>query len=150
MTSQIYESYVPVYDTVPEKWDDARPFLVETLRKITDSLNVKEIAFHLDEQLLTGGNFIPSVASQGQFRSIFRKVIDCSPLVSGANSFGHDINVNANFTLIDLWVGATDSVGFTSQVITGNDVDMDVTNININSPAAYDRAYAIVEYILEG
>jgi hypothetical protein len=31
--SQIFDSYLPVYNVVPEKWEDARPLLVEILKK---------------------------------------------------------------------------------------------------------------------
>lgn len=148
-TSQIFESYLPVYDAVPPKWEDARPFIVEMLKKISEANNVREIGFMLDEELLTGKQFIPSANNLQQYRTVFRKVIDCSPLVAGLNSFAHGINFDARFTLIDLWVSATNPVGFTAITMVYSEVSMDVTNININSPAAYDRAFAVVEYLLE-
>lgn len=156
VTSQEFESFVPVYDTVPEKWEDARQFLVEHLKKISNAVNVREIGFLLDEELLAGKQFIPTTAMSGvssstsqQFRSVLRKVIDVAPLVAGANVVPHGITVDVNFSLIDLWVAATDSMAFTSRVITGNDVTLDATNININSPGAFDRAWCFVEYIQE-
>jgi len=153
MNSQDFESYVPVYDTVPDKWEDAREFLVEHLKKISNAVNMREIGFFLDEELLSGKAFIPGAAvgdNAEQFRSVLRKVIDVSPLIAGANPpFPHGITFNANFTLIDLWVSGTDSVGFTAIRITGNDVIMDAVNLNITSPQAFDRAFAFVEYIQE-
>jgi hypothetical protein len=154
--SQEFESYVPVYDMVPEKWEDAREFLVEHLKKISNAVNIREIGFFLDEELLSGKQFIPSAqmvssssSNSQQFRTVFRKVIDCSPLIAGANSFAHGITFDSNFTLINLWVSATNSVALTAINMTYSEVDMDATNININSPGAYDRAFAFVEYILE-
>lgn len=160
-TSQIYESFVPIYDTVPEKWEEARPFFVEQLKKISQGVNTREIGFLLQEQLLTGKQFIPIIVNPVQYREVFRKVIDCSPLVPGVNPpIPHNIDgttgtdtttpgIQSNFTLIDLWVSATDSVGFTGQTLVGPDVTYDQTNILINSPSAYDRAFAFIEYILE-
>ncbi len=109
----------------------------------------------LDEELLTGKQFIPGVtlptgSVQPQFRSVLRKVIDCSPLIAGANVFPHGIVFDGNFTLIDLWISATKStVVRSAQIITGNSVTMDSTNINITSPGAFDRAFAFVEYLQE-
>jgi len=59
-SSQIFESYVPVYDAVPEDWESARQFLVEHLKKISNAVNAREISFFLDEELLSGKQFIPS------------------------------------------------------------------------------------------
>jgi hypothetical protein len=152
-SSQIFETYVPVYDSIPDKWEDARPFLVEQLRKISNGVNAREVGFFLDEELLSGKAFVPGITAPGNnpglFRGVFRKLVDVSPLVAGANVFAHNITYDVNFTLLSLWVAATDSVGLTSLVITGNDVTLDATNININSPGAYDRAWCVIEYILE-
>jgi hypothetical protein len=153
--SQVFESYVPVYDAVPEKWEDARQFLVEHLKKISNAVNIREIGWYLDEELLSGKQFIPSNAMalvQGTAplsRTILRKVVDCSPLVAGANNFAHDIVFDSNFTLIDLWVAATDSVALIAQVITDSNVTLDNMDINITSPGAFDRAFCVVEYIQE-
>jgi hypothetical protein len=153
-TSQEFESYVPVYDTVPNEWKEAQPFLVETLKKISNAVNVRTIGWHLDEELLTGNSFIPGVTFPGNnpgiFRSILRKVIDVSPLVAGANAgVNHGIVFDSNFTLIDLWVSGTNSGTLTARRITGNDVIMNATQIVITSPQAFDRAFAFVEYIQE-
>ncbi len=153
-TSQEFESYVPVYDTVPEKWEEARPFLVETFKKISNAVNVRTIGFYLDEELLSGNSFIPGTTLPGNnpgiFRSILRKVIDVSPLIVGANAgVAHGILFDSNFTLIDLWVAGTNSGTLTARVINGNDVIMDATNIVITSPQAFDRAFCTVEYCQE-
>lgn len=154
ITSQVFESYVPVYDTVPEKWEEAREFLVEHLKKISNAVNVREIGFLLDEELLSGKSFIPGVTIPGNnpsnFRSVLRKVVDVSPLIVGVNAgVPHGITFDANFTLIDLWVAGTNSSTFTARVISGNDVIMDAMNIVITSPQAFDRAFAFIEYIQE-
>lgn len=150
-SSQDFESFVPVYDAIPDKWEDARPFIVEQFRKVSNGVNAREIGYFLEEELLSGKQFIPvdGLSPPDQFRQVFRKVIDCSPLVAGANSFAHGITFDVNFTLTDLWVAATDSVGFTAINMVYSEVDMDATNININSPGAYDRAFANIEFLKE-
>ena len=152
--SQQFEAYVPVYDTVPESWEEGRQFLVETLKKISNAINVRTIGWLLDEELLSGQAFIPGVVvpgnNPGQMRQVLRKVVDVSPLVAGLNPpFLHGITFDVNFTLIDLWVSGTDSVGFTARRITGNDVVMNATQLIITSPQAFDRAFAFIEYIQE-
>jgi len=155
MTSQEFESFVPVYDAVPEKWEDARPFLVETLKKVSNAVNIRTIGWLLDEELLSGQAFIPvpvpmGDASPQQFRSVLRKVIDLGALVAGANAgVPHGIVFDNRFTLIDLWVSGTNSGTLTARVISGNDVLMDATNIVVTSPQAFDRAFAFIEYIQE-
>ena len=152
-SSQLLESYVPVYDSIPEKWEEGRQFLVEHLKKISNAVNIRTIGWLLDEELLSGQSFVPGTTAPGNnpgiFRSVLRKVIDVSPLIAGANVFAHGITFDTNFTLIDLWVSGTDSGTLTARVISGNDVIMDATNLNITSPQAFDRGWAFLEYIQE-
>lgn len=152
-TSQILESYLPVYDAVPETWEEGRQFLVEHLKKISNAVNAREISWFLDEELLSGKQFIPSATNptgeMQQFRSVLRKVVNVGPLVVGANTIAHNIVVDSNFTLIDMWVAATNSTTPIAQIITGNDVTIDTTNININSPGVFDRAFCVIEYMQE-
>lgn len=154
-SSQEFESYVPVYDAVPERWEDAKPFIVEMLKKISNGINARTIGFHLDEELLSGNAFIPSLIKSSnstpqQFRQILRKVVDVGPLVAGANAgVDHGIVFDQNFTLIDLWVTGTNSTTLTARAISGNDVIMNATQVVITSPQAFDRAFAFFEYIQE-
>jgi hypothetical protein len=155
-TDQRLESFVPVYDAVPEGWNEARPFIVEQLKRISNAVNIREIGWFLDEELLSGKAFIPgasalnNVGTSQTFRTILRKVIDVGPLVAGANApVVHGITFDANFTLIDLWVTGTNSTTFTAREISGNDVIMGATTLTITSPQAFDRSFAFVEYIQE-
>jgi hypothetical protein len=155
--SQIFESYVPVYDVVPDKWEDARPFIVEQLKKITNAVNIREIGWFLDEELLSGKAFIPgsnNIAGQGttqQYRQILRKVIEFPGLVAGVNVQPHGITVDANFSLIQLFGAATNATTLTGEPIpNGADtITYDVTNIIITVGSAYTRAWATCEYIQE-
>lgn len=163
MNSQHFESYVPVYDVVPEKWEDAREFLVEHLKKISNAVNIREIGWYLDEELLSGKQFIPGVTATGnvqQFRSVFRKIIDFGALPNtGFKAVPHGINVDTRFTLLHLYACATDPVGLTSfeidhaENLTGNVwMYMDANNINIvtnSNRSSYSRCFVTVEYILE-
>lgn len=153
--AQHLESYVPVYDVVPEKWEDARSFLVEQLKRITIAVNSREIGFFLDEEVLSGKSFIPGVnivsggGSSQQFRTILRKVIDISPLSNGANVKQHGITNDANLTNIQFWVAATNSTSLQDVTLVSPAVVVNGANINITSPGAFDRAFFIWEYIQE-
>ena len=151
MDSQELESYVPVYDSAPEEWKDARPFIVEQLKKISTAINIREIGFYLDTELLSGKAFIPSNNSPQQFRQVLRIVIDCSPLVIGANTFAHGITVDSRFTLIQLYAAATNATALTGEPIpNGTDtITYNVNNIIITVTAAYTRCFAVMEYLQE-
>lgn len=158
-TSQIFESYVPVYDTVPEKWEDGRQFLVEHLKKISNAVNIREIGWFLDEELLSGKQFLPGVNNNQVFRTVLRKVITTSGIVAGLNTFAHGITIDVNFTLIDLWAAASNSSTFIGTPIngTGNiaagraglDINYDATNIYVLSNGTYDRCNIMCEYMQE-
>jgi len=155
--SQNLESYVPVYDVAPEEWESARPFIVEQLKVHANALNVREIGFFLDEELLSGKSFIPGVniASEGgssqQFRTILRKVIVFPGLTIGANTQLHGITVDANFSLIQMWGSATNASALTGEPIpNGTDtISYTSTSIIITVAANYTRAFAFMEYIQE-
>lgn len=155
--SQDLESFVPVYDVVPEKWEDARGFIVEQLKKITNAVNVREIGFYLDEELLSGKFFIPGSneildgGSSQQFRTMLRKVIVFPALAIGPNTQAHGIFIDANFTLLQLYAAATNAATFTGEPIPNgvDTISYDANNIIITVAAVYTRAVAIIEYIQE-
>ena len=155
--SQILESYVPVYDVVPEKWEDARPFIVEQLKKVSNAVNIREIGWFLDEELLSGKAFIPGTndvldgGTSQQYRQILRKVIEFPGLVPGVNVQPHGIIVDANFSLIQLFAAATNATTLTGEPIpNGADtITYNAVNIIITVGAAYTRAWAVIEYIME-
>lgn len=151
-TTQLLESFLPVYDAIPEDWEKGRQFLVEQLKRISNMVNVRTIGWLLDEELLSGQQLYPGTSSSNdqEFRSVFRKVVNTGALVAGINPpKAHGIVFDINFSLIDLWVAGTNSATFTARRITGNDVLMDATNITITSPQIFDRSICVIEYILE-
>ncbi len=153
---QELESYVPVYDVVPEKWEDARVFLVEQLKRISNAVNVREIGFFTDEEVLAGKFFIPGVnidtgdGNSQQFRTVLRIVVIVGPIAAGINTVAHGITNDANFTLIDLWASATNSTTLVSTIFGNSDTIRIIGNdIQITSDGAYDRCHAFIEYIQE-
>jgi hypothetical protein len=165
-SSQQFESYVPVYDVVPEKWEDARQFLVEHLKKIVLSLNAKEIGFFLDEELLSGQQLFPGVnsmpeTSPEQFRSILRMTINFGALPNTTTkSVPHNVIFDSNFTLTNLYLAATDPtdlLAFSLQYWSKNAAEdivlnMDSMNVNVTTKSDYSkytRSIVVLEYIQE-
>lgn len=154
---QLLEAYVPVYDVIPEQWDEAKGIIVEQLKRVSNAVNVREIGFFLDQELLSGKAFIPGATALNQvgtsqiFRSILRKVIEFPGLTVGPNSQPHGIVVDANFSLMQLYAAATNSGTFTGEPIpNGADtISYTATDIVITVASAYDRAWAVIEYIQE-
>jgi hypothetical protein len=166
MDSQNLESFVPVYDMVPEKWEDGRQFLVEHLKKISNAVNIREIGWYLDEEVLTGKAFIPSVPTPNnnsvplQPRQILRKVVQTIPIPAGVTLVPHGIVVDSNFTLIDMWGSMTDPVALVSFTYAyspspdANGIQTYISGPNIvinsnTSRVSYTRSYIFIEYIQE-
>jgi hypothetical protein len=156
LDSQNFDSFVPVYDVIPEEWEESRPVIVEQLKKLSNAINIRQIGWYLDVELLSGGLFVPSgtddYETQPQYRAIFRKVIVFGPIVTGSNSMPHGIVFDDNFSLIDLWASATENATPPFKAVTfsnSDTINMDDMNINITSDQDYNICYAFVEYILE-
>lgn len=148
---------IPVYESLPEKWEDAKLALVERTKKIANAINIRPVGWEIDEEILTGKKFIPITGSQ-EYRDVFRKTFDVGPLPNATTkNIPHNISdVNSNFRLLAMWGGATNQTTFFSiplpyTSITNNHVDikMDATNIiittNINY-SGYNDAVIIIEY----
>lgn len=160
-TSQQLESFLPVYDSMPENWQEARQYLVEQLKMIANSVNAKEIGWILEEELLNGCQFQPSVASSGQYRSVFRKLVDFGALPDTSRKpIPHGLSITDRFTLIELTACATDPVGLTSlslpfaSSIANENIKLflDSTNVIIETAkdySSYSRCFVIINYIQE-
>lgn len=155
-----FDSFVPVYSTSPESPEDLRNFTTEQLRIHATGINFREIGWMLDQQLITGKNFLPgtSTPSDQGFRTVWRKVIVFGALpASTTKSIAHGITFDINFTLVDSWASATDPVNFraitfayqpecsVSLQIVGPDVIITTTADYSN----YTRCYVVIEYLLE-
>lgn len=161
--SQVFNSFVPVYSVSPEKPEDLRNFATEQLRIHANGINFREIGWYLDQETITGKNFIPGTSSPNDqtYRTIFRKVVPFGPLPNNTMiSMPHGITFDANFTLIDFWATATDPVSFKgipipySSVVAGMNVELDInqTSVMITTTANYSnytRCNVFIEYLLE-
>ena len=155
--SQQLESYLSVYDVAPDTWEEAQPYIVEQFKKISNAVNIREIGWFLDEELLSGKQFLPGINSSPssstpiQYRTILRKVIVFPGLTIGVNTQPHGIAIDNNFSLIQLFGAATNAGTLTGEPIpNGADtISYTSTNIVITVAAAWTRAFAVIEYIVE-
>jgi len=165
--NEIFESYVPVYDVIPANWNEARPVIVEQLKRLANAINIREIGWFIDEEVLSGKSFIPgdntafNEATSQLFRQVFRKVIDFGALpAAGTKSVPHGISFTENFSLTFLNAYATDPVNFIAFPIPYSDgtmagavsLVMDATNINITvntDRSTFTRCFVIIEFLQE-
>lgn len=150
-TNTQFESYVPVYDVIPNEWQEARPVIVEQLKRISNAVNIREIGWLLDEELLNGQQYIPGQTNSQEFRSVFRKTFEISPVIAGVNTVAHGISITSSFSLIHLYGGSTNAVALTGTALPSgaNTLTYDANNVILNSDAAYTRAVIVMEYIQE-
>lgn len=157
LDSQLLESFVPVYDVIPEKWEEAKPMLVETLKMMSNAINIREIGWFLDEEMLSGKAYIPSPNAgtyedtSSNYRTMLRKVIVFDTLTMGMNTQPHFIDIDSNFTLIQLWGAATDATGLTGEPIPNalDTISYDTDNIIITVAKDWTRGTAVIEYLQE-
>jgi hypothetical protein len=160
-TSQIYDTFVPVYSMTPEKPEELSSFTTEQLRIHANGINVREVGWMVNEQILTGKNFMPITTTEEGFRSVFRIVVDFGALPNtGTKSVAHNIQtVDANFSLVQMWGAATDPVGLTFIPIpyvstSGSIVELngDSTNVNIttnDNKSNFTISYVVIEFLLQ-
>lgn len=161
-SAEFFDSFVPVYDVMPEEWEDARQFLVEQLKKISNAVNIREIGFFLDEELLSGKQMFPGTTNPQTFRSVFRKVVNFGALPGNATkSVPHGITLQPGFAVLSLWAGATNpgapfafQIPFASNFPNENvSLSMDSTNVTIITSDVnynvYTRVFVTIEYIQE-
>jgi len=155
--SQEFESYEPVYDVVPEKWEDGRIFFTEQLKRHANAINSREIGFFLDQELLTGKAFIPGINNVAEggtsqsFRTILRKVIEFPGLTVGVNTQPHGIFIDGNFSLIQMFGAATNAIAFTGEPLPNglDTITYNATDVIVTVASAYTRAWVVMEYIQE-
>ncbi len=166
--SNDFDGYLPVYNAIPEEWEDSRQFLTERLREITDSVNARDFAEYIDKETLTGQIWLPG--TELKLRDGFRKVVDVAPLIDfgggGSSMAGvpHGITTSENTCITRLY-GAASNPGASTltmgiplpYVDMPGDSDhiglsVDATNIIISGAgdySAYTCVYVVIEWIDE-
>lgn len=167
--------FIPVYDFIPENWEDARRVLVEHLRQISEAVNISEKGYYVDTETFAGKFWTPraraSINDPIEYRNVIRKVVDLGGLndfSSGTppntQSVAHGIDFTEESFITALYGAATDPAASdlnaaiplpfldVGTLANGIQLDIDGTNINLTSSAdysAYTSAWVVIEYVEE-
>ena len=152
----------------PEQFnDDFRLQLRKYLNDIVISLNVKETGFYIENEVPTGGLFIPIFSTDTnanlEYRPMFRVVVDFGALPNNTTkAVPHGITTTQDYSIIRLSGVATDPGATTLDSaiplpFVGNnplevELEMDATDILITTGmnrTNYTRTFIVIEYIKE-
>jgi len=155
-------SYVPPDINLPEDPKKMRDELNDTLTRIIDALNDKDIAHYNTVEVVNGQKFFIDGYTQ-KFRNVYRKVINFGALPNTASkTIAHGITTNANTTFTRIYGTATDPSAATitkaipipyidpSALANGIELYIDATNVVITTAADYSdysTAYIILEWL---
>ena len=164
--------FASIYDWTPEKWDEARPVLIEAIRQAANSANDAVRGSYNTVETLSGKKWTPRNRASADTpiiqREVFRKIVD----LDGLNDFTstnpqpvpHGITTNAN-TFVTALYGAASDPGASSltaalplpyvdisALAACIELRMDATNIILESGtdySAYTNAWVVIEYVQE-
>lgn len=160
---QLPENYV-----IPSESEKAFVRIRQYLNDMAYSVNRKETGYYIEEETITGQQFVPtfgtSEGSSVEYRPILRKVIDCGTLPNaGTSTTAHGITTTENFSFVKIYGCATDPgastvnsaipLPFINTTTPGDSVELSVnaTNILITTTTAnyinYTRTFVILEWI---
>ena len=157
-SSQLFESYLPVYDAAPDTWEEERQFLVEQLKKVSNAVNDREIGYFLNEILLTGKAWFPKGSASQVFRPALRVIVDFGTLPNASAKYvAHNIPNFAALTLTEFGARATNpgvaglSIPYASPTLNKN-IQLDITSTDVVITTAIDYSaytvtYVVIEYI---
>lgn len=169
------DTFLTVYEAIPDEWDDAQEFLTEQLREITNGVNDRDVGIYYDDIYANGQKWQPSSAAlsstttQAEPRTVFRKLIDLGGLndftATNPQNVAHGITTTANFCITRLYGAASDPgastltsgipLPYVDQAGTNSiGLTMDATNIILTMGtaadlSAYTCAWVVVEWIDE-
>lgn len=161
MDNQNLSTYVPVYNFIPEEWQESREALTQLLRMISNGVNIRDVGFYYNEETLTGQRFVPT-GNQQDYRSVFRKVIPIGALPNAVpKSVPHGITVRSTTRFTRIYGTANNPstsfipLPFVSTTAAANcvQVTVDSTNVVITTGvnySAYTDCFVVLEYVSEG
>jgi len=166
------QQFAPVYDYIPEDWQEARRLITNSLRVTTEVANDSVKPFYIEQEVLAGKRWEPSARSSlnepNTFRNVFRKVVDLGGLndfsTTSPQNVAHGIDTTENTFITALYGAATDPAASslnsafplpyvdTSALSACIELRMDDTNLILVSGtdySAYTEAWVVIEYVQE-
>lgn len=160
MDNQNLSTFTPVYNYIPEKWEESRAALTQLLRQISNGVNIRDVGFYYTEETLTGQRFVPT-DNQQNYRSVFRKVIRIGALPGASpKSVAHGITVSANTRFTSIYGTANNPstsfipLPYVSAASSAACIQVDVTATHVvittgTNYSAYTDAFVVLEYVNE-
>lgn len=160
MDNNNLSTYVPVYDYIPEEWEQAREALIQYLRLISNGINYRDVGTYYNQEVLAGQRFVPT-SNQADYRSVFRKVIKFGALGIATKSVAHGITINSNTRFTRIYGTANQPstkfvpLPFVSSTAVAQNIEMFVDNTYVtissgtNYSAIYTDCFVILEYVQE-
>ncbi len=155
--SQDFNQQIPVFDALPDSWEESKVALVERLRNMTNAINIRPVGWYVDTEIVTGKKYIPS-SGNVVYREIsrFTKELGALPNATTKNVAHGLSNVNSNFLLTAMWGSASSnsplsfvSLPHVSVSDAGVEISMDATNFVIKTTSDYsnyNNSVITVEY----
>ncbi len=124
--------------------------LTDMYQEISNGVNQREVGIYDIREQIAGQTFV--VPNSGTVQNVFRKLIYTGTLSTGNNSIAHSLvlaNENFSFTHIYGSIKNSASTSFVAMPNSDISITLDVTNLIINVPAAYNgfSGTCVLEYI---
>lgn len=151
--SEDLQAFIPVYESIPDKWEEAQQFLTEFFRKVSIGINSRERGFYVDDEILSGQMFFPGIGDD--YRGVFRKVVNFGTLPNtAAKSVAHGLTIDSNVSFTRLYGMATDPVSLKGIPLPCRTIDLEITSTSIiitttSNRSSYTRCFVVIEYIQE-
>ncbi len=155
-------TFLPVFDAIPDDWDDAKGMLTEQLRQMVETINLKESGYFLDREILMAGNLFAS--TNNSTRGMYRKVVNFGSLPNNTTkTVPHGITLDSSFNLTNLYLSATNQSATGAQpfdfsvqnyAIGTADFKLYLTETNIvvittSNYSAFTKSIVVIEYVKE-
>jgi len=164
-------TFLPVYDVVPDEWEEAQSMLSDALRLISETVNTKDSGYMIQQEILASSQFYKGTGEA--LRPIYRKVIDfgtlpdntTKTLTHGISTNSDGTSIDSKFTLVNMYLSATkgtitadpNPISFSLQYYSldlSADIVLYLTAVNVvvktlSNYSLYTRSSIVLEYIKE-
>jgi hypothetical protein len=131
--------------------------LYQNINNIAYVLNLKESAYYLQTQFVTGQQFFPDVSTlPPSFRGSYRLVVNTGALAAGVTTIAHGLTVTSTWQWTRIYGTATNTgtlVGYPMPWAGagGTYIDLHVTATNVvidnGSGVTFDKSMVILEFL---
>lgn len=132
--------------------------LYQNVNSIVIALNLKDSAYYVNQEFVTGQLFFNSVdQTQLGLRAVFRKVINIGALGAGVTTIAHGLAITNTWKFTRIYGVASDTVGFNYYPLpwasaagaTNIELKVNLNNVVItnNSGINFTDCYTVLEFV---